>query len=444
MRKKIYIILSFFVFVFVTAQQNAVSKKSTISSRINRGEPMPRLLPSEIKEYNLNFKGFGVEIYDEATDELGNHMLIGNITIQQEQENQREAKINEALELFGYQNKSSTYSNNEVLISTDQNYNPIKISKTFQSEVIIYDNITKKFIIGGNFIDYKDIDGKFFSEWQPTLTIVDINHYGKSFLISKDYRCFLKDIVLDKQILYLFTESTARSSENKNGKLELITIDPTLFHKDKAKPWINYLDPIASLLSIYDDDGDLNVSEISKVNNTYYFSTSNQDYNKQNSKNRIYKFEKNELIEQEDYKNAYLLHKDEKWLFIKNFKVKSENEYLFLQNIAIRDEITVAKTNRFFQVKKMKTIKVLGYLSWENLIELPNGNSVIFSIGKDKLWSYFIYNSDFELIKEISSSLNENYYPTKMKIRNNNSIQCFFYDHKKLNNNAILQIIDIK
>ena len=428
---KKHLFLTTFLFgLIVSAQQKP------IYSRINIGDPKPRVVDAAIKEYPFYFKGFSVVINDEATDELGNHMLIGRIKALVRDESKRDSFINKSLDFsVGF------YDDHAIMISTDKNYKILKIRFTYPAQVISYNTRLKKFIIGANDYAYNSVEGRYTGKWQPMIVVVSLDQYGNVFAIKNDYPCFLKNYIIEDDKIHII----AAVEESKyNEKLEIITVDLTKFHEDKEVYLPKILDPVSKIYAKNQDYGRMDISAISTVDSTYYFSTSNFNSTKIINQNRVYQFDGKELTEQEESK--YFLFRaachNPDLVKIIDFYAISSNEYIFLNKNILGKEMQIAKTNAYFDI--IKDIKTDLFKSIDNgkMVLLPNGTIVILSPNETKNWCYTVYNSEFEVLKKIDSNLSTNYYPGRLKAISTN-IECFFYETKEMNNNSILQIVTV-
>lgn len=428
---KKYLFLTTFLFgLIVSAQQKP------IYSRINIGDPKPRVVDAAIKEYPFFFKGFSVVINDEATDELGNHMLIGRIKALVRDESKRDSFINKSLDFsVGF------YDDHAIMISTDKNYKILKIRFTYPAQVISYNTKLKKFIIGANDYAYNSVEGRYTGKWQPMIVVVSLDQYGNAFAIKNDYPCFLKNYIIEDDKIHIL----AAVEESKyNEKLEIITVDLNKFHEDKEVYLPKILDPVSKINAKNQDYGRMDISAISTVDSTYYFSTSNFNSTKIINQNRVYQFDGKELTEQEESK--YFLFRaachNPDLVKVNDFYAISSNEYIFLNKNILGKEMQIAKTNAYFDIIKDKKTDLFNSIDNGKMVLLPNGTIVILSPNETKNWCYTVYNSEFEVLKKIDSNLSTNYYPGRLKAVSTN-IECFFYETKEMNNNSILQIVTV-
>lgn len=367
--KKHIILVSLFVGISGLAQVKSAPK--TISSRINVGGPKPRLLEAAIKEYTIYFKGFSVKIYDEAADELGNHMLIGRIKALVRDEKKRDPLINKSIDFsIGF------YDDHPVLISTDKNYKVLKVSPTFSTQVISYDKKSKKFILGSNNYDHKEVGKRYLGEWQPMILVVSLEHYGTAFTIKNDYSCYLKDLIIEEDKIRVLTASEERTEKIiSDQKLEIITVDLNKFHADTEVYLPKVLDPISRISPDYIGVSRMDVSAISKVDSTYYFSTSNLDQTNLINGTHLYKYDGKTIEDQEDFKYfADQVHDNPDLVNVSGFYTNASKEYIFLTQKFTNKEMYLTKTNAYFGIKKSVKIDLFDYFDYGKMVVLPNGN----------------------------------------------------------------------
>ena len=434
--KKYIILATFLAGLPALAQQKKASKTKTISSRINIGAPKPRILDAAIKECPIYFKGFSVVIQDEATDELGNHMLVGRIKALEKDEKKRDPLINKAIDFsVGF------YDDRDIMISTDQNYKILKVRPTYRPQTISYNTKLKKFIIGGNEYGYGDSKDSYARRWQPMITVVDLEQYGTAYAIKNDYSYYLKDLIIEEDKIHVL----AASEEIKyNEKLEIITVDLNKFHADKEAYLAKILDPISHIISVNNDVGRMDISGISKVGSNYYFSTSNLDQTNIKYKTYVFKFDGRTLEDQTEFKYFKdRIYSNPDLVRLSGFYTDSSNSPVFLTQRIGFNEMNLTKTNTDFDVKKNIKIKLFDYIESVEMVVFTNGNVVVLSQKENKFWEYSVYNSDLVLTKKINSGLPGNYYPEKLKKANEHTVECLFYDTKGLKNNAVIQHVAV-
>lgn len=419
------------------AQQKPTSKTKTTSSRINTGASKPKILNAAIKEYPFYFKGFSLIINDGATDELGNHMLVGWIEVLEEDEKKRDPLINKAIDL-----SIGLYDDHYILISTDKNYKILEIRETYRTQVISYNTKLKKFILGSGELGRIDSNDQYVSEWQPMIVVLDLEQYGTAYAIKKDYSCYLKDLIIEEDKIHVLAASEERGTPIvKDDKLEIITVDLNKFHDDKEDYLPKILDPISKIIPDYRGSGKIDVSEISKVGSTYYFSTSNFDFK---NETHIYKFNGKILEDQENFKYFEGGYGNSNVVNIDGFYTNSLTENIFLtSNLFGGKKMYLTKTSANFITEKNIEIELFEGSDTGKMAVLSNGTIVVLSKNKQRNWCYLVYNSDLVFVKKIDSGLSGSYFPRKIKITKDDIVESFFYDTKKIKYDSVLQCVKV-
>jgi transposase len=62
---------------------------------------------------------------------------------------------------------------------------------------------------------------------------------------------------------------------------------------------------------------------------------------------------------------------------------------------------------------------------------------------KNQTWSYFLYDSNMTLIKEINSTISKEYNQNYFKETANNQIECFFNIDNLSKKDCVFQIINL-
>ncbi|RWW93788.1 hypothetical protein [Flavobacterium cerinum] len=439
---KYFILAVWLVGLPALAQQKPASKTKTTSSRIKTEASKPRILDAAIKENPFYFKGFSLTIHDGAADERGNHMFVGRIKALEEDEKKRDPIINKAIDLsIGF------YDDHYILISTDKNFKILKIGDAHRTQVISYNSKLEKFILGCSELGRLNLDDHYVSEWQPMIVVLNLEQYGTVYDIKNDYSCYLKDFIFEEERIHVLVASEEPGrSITRDEKLEIITVDLNKFHyKEGYFPKI--LDPVSKIISDYGGGGRIDVSEISKVGSTYYFSASNFDQTDlKNLKNEthIYRFNGKTLEDQEDFKYFEGGYNNHNVVNINGFYANSLTENIFLAtNFFGGKEMYLTKTNVNFVTKKNIEIELFDKIDTGKMVVLSNGTIVVLSQNKERNWCYSVYNSDLVFVKKIDSGLSGTYFPSKIKITNEDMVECFFYDTKKIKYDSVLQCVKV-
>lgn len=396
-------------------------------------------LPKEISQHNFSFKGFALTLNDDVADEKGDHLLVGEIHAIEKEEVDRDTLINR---LFGLQ--GVVYDDRMgILITADKNYKIKQIARSFIGEKIIYDPIKKQFTIGALFFDYLKVGERSFSAWQPVIIKTNMQLKSQVWFVQRPYSCILKNIFIEKDELLLFTRSNIDNENNKSDeKAEIIRVNISKNHKDEKREWIKVLDILSVTETPHNDGGRLQISEVSKKDNAYYFTTSNLNQSNLKNANHLYRFAKNKLVEVSYFSDVLKLsHNYSDWVNINEFFVNQLNEYITLTHIgASKKEIQFTRTDSSFNALLQKKIPLNDYADFDKMILLPNGNILILSVNKTATWSYYLYNHEMQLLKEINSNVSKDYYPQNLKAIYNTKIECLFYIDNVNKKDCLLQI----
>ncbi|MBL7919556.1 MAG: hypothetical protein JNJ40_04530 [Bacteroidia bacterium] len=426
MKKKT--LLSFFICAFISLQ----IKGQTITNYS---------LPKQITQHSFNFKGFALTLNDDVADEKGNHLLAGEIHAFEKEEQDRDTMINRVFELKGvvYDDKLG------ILITTDKNYKITKIVRSFIGEKIMYDTYKKQFTIGALFFDYLKVDGRSFSAWQPVIITTDITLKARAFFVQRPYSCILKNIIIEKDKIKIFARSNSNVTDNKSDeKAEVITVSLSKTHVDTARPWIKVLDILSILQTPHNDRGRLELSDISKIGNDYYFSTYNLNQFNLKTSNHLYCLTKDKLTEKHSFADVLKLsHNFSDWININEFFAAETNFISLTHTGATKKEIIYTKTDTLFNVLLQKKIPLNDYADFYKMSLLPNGNTLLVAVNKTESWSYYLYDKNMELLKEIDSNISKKYYPQNLQSISNTAIKCIFYIDNVNKKDCLLQTVSV-
>lgn len=376
-----------------------------------------------ITEHQFNFKGFSTRLTDDAQDENGNHIIVGEIEALEELEEDRDTSINR---IFGLK---KVYSDDRfgILIVTDSNYKILKVVRSFIGKKIIYDSNSKHFIIGANFFDYIEVDGEYTSAWQPVVLKLNLELETEFYFLKKDYSCILQDMHLEKDRIILFTRSTNNEIlKKRKEKAEVIVVSTEELSRDNEER-INVFKPLSASETI-EDSGRVTISKVSFVNGNYYFTGSTLDQYTLTNTIKLYRFHNSELEEIEDFQDflQYAM-KYYGWIHLNDFSVDSVgNCYILSHKAATKKEITFVKADTSFRQLEVTKIPLNEYAELNDFLVLKNGNVVITSVNEDGNWSYYVYSKEMMLLQEIKTSLYRKYLPIRLKETENNQLLCLF------------------
>ncbi|MBA3681723.1 MAG: hypothetical protein H0W73_11255 [Bacteroidetes bacterium] len=397
---------------------------------------------TEITQHRFNFKGFALTINDDVADEKGNHLLVGKIHASENEEANRDTLINR---LFGL--KGVVYDDKiGILISTDKNYKIIQIARSFIGEKIIYNAVKKQFTVGANFFDYLKVGERSFSAWQPVIIKTNIQLKAQAYFVQKPYSCILKNIFIENEEILILTRSNINDTNNKSDeKAEVIRVSVSKTHKDEKREWIKVLDIISATQTPYEDHGRMEISEVSKKDNGYYFTTSNLDQSTLKNANHLYRFARNKLTDVAFFGDFLKLsHNYSDWVNINDFFATQVDNYTSLTHVgASKKEITFSVTDTSFNALLQKKIKLNDYADYDKMLLLPNKNIVVLSVNKTEMWSYYIYDQNMVLLKEINSNVSKKYYPQNLKVMPGNKLECIFYIDNISQKDCVLQLFSL-
>jgi hypothetical protein len=404
--------------------------------------PCSSVFAQIVTQHLFNFKGFSLVLKDEASDENDNHMFVGEIRAIETEAVNRDVKINKLFDLLGYCSDERM----GIIITTDKNYKIEKIAKSFLGEKVLYDKSKKQFTIGANFFDYIKVKDKNFSAWQPVIIQLDLKLNGNQYFVQKPYSCILDNFVIENNEIILFTRSSIRQEDafKTNGKADVIRVTTSKFHTDTERPWIKVLEPISSNETAA-NIGRIQLSNVSKVDNAYYFTTSNLDQSSLKQVNHLYQFKNDtlkEILDFPEYLEFYTNYSD--WININEFTTDSAKNYLFLSHEgATKKEMLFSKADADFNTLLSKKIPLNDYADFNKMQLLSNGTIVILMANNNQTWSYFLYDSNLTLIKEINSTISKEYNQNYLKETANNQIECFFNIDNLSKKDCIFQIINL-
>ncbi len=337
-----------------------------------------------------------------------------------------------------------------ILISTNKDYKIIKIGKSFIGEKVVYDFNKKQFTIGANFFDYIKVGERNFSAWQPVIIKIDLNFNGQSYFIKKPYSCILENMVIEKEEIIIFTRSllSQEKSFEINGKSEIIRVRVSTykFHNDNERPWIQILEPISNH-ETSTNIGTILISNISNIDSAFYFTTSNLNQSTLKNINHLYQFKNNKLTELSSFQNYLkwndIINESSDWVNINEFTVNSSKNYIFLTHEgASKKEMILYKTDTSFNTLHSTKIALNDYADFNKMLVLSNGNIAILMANKKDTWSYYLYDSKMQFIKEIDSKIPKEYYPNNLKEIAKDRIECFYYIDNVKKKDCMIQIIN--
>jgi hypothetical protein len=397
---------------------------------------------SQITEHQFNFKGFAVTINDDAQDENGNHLLVGEIKVLEEQEVMRDTSINRIFklkEVIG----DDRYG---IMLVTDSDYNVLKIGRSFIGKKVIYNLESDQFFIGANFFDYIEVKGKNFSAWQPVVIKTNLELKTEVYFLKKPYSCILQDMHLKKDRILLFTSSTNNEVlKERKEKIEVITVSMKKTRKSPSFSRAKNFKPLLTKETAF-ELGSTSISDVSKFNNSYYFTSSTLNQFTLTNTIHLYQFKDDKINEVEVFPSfLQFAMRADGWIILNNFYVDSmSNCFILSHKAATKKEITFVKTDTSFQKLMVKNIPLNDYAESNNMLVLKNGKIVLLSLNEEGNWSYYIYSQNMELLQEIKTSLYRKYKPMRLIEFEANQLTCLYSIDITSEHNCVVQKVDFQ
>lgn len=166
-----------------------------------------------------------------------------------------------------------------------------------------------------------------------------------------------------------------------------------------------------------ENTGLMEISEISAEGKAYYFWSSSFDQKNLKRNTQFYKYnsskiesldEINYVLEQQTKRNSNII--------INHFSVNPQEEMsLLFHKGAQKEELFFLKVNKHLEVINQYTASAENYLDFNKMIVLDENTQVVLNINQQKLWSFLYKTNENKLLKEITTSIEESFYPMKLK-----------------------------
>ena len=156
------------------------------------------------------------------------------------------------------------------------------------------------------------------------------------------------------------------------------------------------------------------MSEVSQAEGNYYFTTTTLDQFKLQSIQHMYQLSNNKLTEIKNYALfLQLMTNHLKWIGVNGFWVKSKDYVVSLFHEATTTkEMIYTRTNLNFRTQHLKkTIKLSYYADFNCFCVLSNGHTVILQHNAGKTWSYYFYDNEMTLLKEVKTKVSKDHVP---------------------------------
>ncbi len=396
----------------------------------------------KIKNYPINFNGFALSIQSDAQDENGNHLLVGDIKVTEEDPALRDTIINQRFNL------GTVYGDDAlgILIVTDSNYNVLNVRYSFNGNHVIYDGASKQFIVGANFFDYKEVNNEFISLWQPIIIKTGLDLRTEVYFLERDYSCLLQHFEMSGDNLILYTRTTNNKIlKERREKVEVVAVSFNDFIEEKELHGLKKFKELKTFETAT-EPGRVSITSVSRYLDTTYFVTSTLDQYDMTRRIHLYQFTEGQLKELPnfgDYLKRSLGYVE--WVHLNEFYVDAEkNFHVLFHPAATKEEMTYIRMNKDFGFMLKKELQLEYYADYNRMILLTNGNTVVIDIDEQKNWRYSIYDRSMELFKRIESNLSQKYYPYQLKEINYGRIECIFVADGTSLTDCVVQLVDLK
>lgn len=404
------------------------------------------LTAQQIKEHHFNFRGFGVIIKDCASDEMGNHVFVGRLCIVEKEANKRDTMINR---IFDFQEHIyDKYMG--IAILTDKDYNIIKVAKTFLGERVVYQPEKKQFIIGANFYTYlSNLGQRSFSAWQPVIVRLNLELQGYTYFIEQPYSCFLKDMIVngDDILVLAIKDDDGRRDSNRVEQGEIIRVQTDIHRIDSGTFSVRHvLNPLCRTVTPYKDKGYIQFSSVSQIGGDYFFTSYNMSHFSLRLVHHLYRYSDTTLTEIKPY-YLYLSRLEDMMqnIVVNDFLVTKEKQYVSLQHIcATKDSMLLRVADSNFATIYSRTIRTNDYLDFNRMVMLPSGNILILMANTKQTWSYYLYDSRLNLVKEVQTALPARYHPYKLVTTDKGRVECYFGIDITKEKDCLVQVAQIE
>ncbi len=383
-----------------------------------------------LKTHLFSFKGFEIKLLDFAQDEIGNYLFVGTIKVTEMLAANRDSLVNRKL---GYgKNVQADFIERGVMIYTDSNFEFQNIKTIKTPYKVIFDKDKQVFYVGTegaqeltNVTGYEMIA-------KSALEILEVRKDldYKSYSISSENKLYLKQFIVQNDHLFIIAD------EVKFQKLVLFDANLNLSERNSLNPYNssfarNYsFSKLDTTDILHEDNLIMEVFEISKVKETYYFCISSFDQKSLNRSNHFYKYSsgKVELLGEIN-------------VILEKFTKRNSNIIVIYFKADLNDEISIffldrTKKGELFFLKLNKNLEVIyqncevleKYLDFNKIVFFDNPSNIILTLDQNKLWSFQFRNAEMKLIKVISTSIDESFYPIKSIKAHAGNIEVLFSD----------------
>jgi hypothetical protein len=392
--------------------------------------------------HRFNYEGFAIRIADDASDENGNHLLVGSISAEEPYAVDRDTMINRIFELTS---EFTSDSQMGIVIATDKNYKVLRIGPSYIGRKVIYNSATKLFTVGAGDFTYLEVGDKSFSAWRPVIMEMDLNFKGKSWFVQQPYSCILENMVMDDDEIIIFTRSNIETigQIKTNERAEVMRLSTSHLGKDSLLPWLPVLEPISRIQTQWRDIGRMTISDVSEYNGAWYFATSNLDQSVLRNEIHLYKVQ-NDTLFPIPYFSEYLHWslETEGWIDLNDVFIDSTGMFSILcHKAASKDDMAFSITDSILRPVFSARIPLDYYGDFNSIRRLRNGNYVVLGVDEAEEWAYTLYSPKMEFIKEISSGLSKFYNPGRVKELEDGRVRGLFYRNGTGGKDCVLQVV---
>ena len=399
----------------------------------------------ELSQHQFNFKGFATTIADFATDEQGNHLLVGWVDVVADLKKDRDTTLNRIFRLKdkGHSRKLG------IVIATDQNFNIKQISRSFVGRKVIYDARQKQFIIGASFFSYIVQKDDSFSAWQPIIIKTKIDLKQTAYLIKQPHSCLLEDIKLEGDNVLVFAHSFLHQSilQAKREAVDVFRVNTARHQVDTTYGWMKNLEILQTWRTNHAETGGLTMSKVSQAKGGYYFSTSTFDQSEMKTTQHLYKFANGSLTELPRYQSLLKFSAGlSKRLSINDMALNAKNQLVTVCHEVASDETMVyMKTDiNASKVLAKKDIPLHYYADVNRFCVLSNDHLVVLQHNPSKTWSYYFYDQNLNLLQEVKAKVSKDHVPYALFESDEGIVSATFTVNNKSQKDCVVQQVPFK
>jgi hypothetical protein len=371
-----------------------------------------------LTEHDLNFEGYNLKINSIANDGKGNLLIASTVLLR--------AVSRDSI------SKGERY-NTAIIFITDEKLRIKKHWKMYNFSVdkAVYDTSQNVFWVGGSEKEYSPLRREQFGMWQLAVLCIDANAgTNLKYPIETDFSCNMEDLALKGNALLCTAIKDNNQMKDRTETLMVFEFSATKFDKSKYQP--GYKTPIL-ISSVTADTPVPSHNELTSgvffKDGFYFGATASPSGYVKTEAMRLYQFRDGKLssenFEPEIY-NPYLF-------FLTNFAITKDKQYLFAYVTAPDKKFFVLeKTDIYFQTLWKIEVPDLQNADFANeVIQMDNGTIAAAGANKDKNWSFYIYDVNGALLKEIDTKMPISLHLSATQSFKENGFICSFSDFEK-------------